>query len=473
MDVTKVMLKLLSEESERLRRSLAAPVTHNATVARLSSDGTAWVVVDGGEGETPATSLVACKTGDRVTCVIEGNRARVTGNVTTPPTGDAVAYEAANDARVARESAQDAAVAASNAQESADSAQQEAERAHGAADAAQQDADAAHVAAQQAQADADAAGIAAGQAQVSADVANRAANDALTQLSVVEDVSGTLSWIAEHGSYVPTSDASVAEGRAYFELDASTGDYVPVAVPDGDPSAQGWYVLDVTDSQSEYIMSHLAVTSAGLWVLPSGIGSAGSARCAAGYKLLLASDGAYLYDSSGHLVMTYGESIDMDSSRPQYIGGEDAYIVYYDSDSDGVADSIRIGGTRVTIGGSSLSQVLADVARARESASAAVDICTIALTSTNGLVFKNDRGVSTTIIATLFTGDGQRIETASQLTARYGAGAYLQWRWKDTGASDFVTLLSTDPRIGAGGFALTVGPNDISTQAVIDCQLVY
>ena len=237
---------------------------------------------------------------------------------------------------------------------------------------------------------------------------------------------------------------------------------MPIAEPTGDPQAQGWYVLDVTDSQTDYIMAHLAVTSAGLWVLPSGIGQAQDAQHANGYKVLLSNSGMTVYDGSGQQVVTYGESISFSSSRPQYIGGEDAHITYYDSDDDGVPDSIYIGGSNVTIGGKTLSQV-----------TRAVDACFISLTSTNGTVFKQNLGVSTSIIATIFANDGERITTTQQLAARYGVGAYIQWRWKDTGTGDFVTLSSDDPRISAGGFVLTVSPEDVSTQAVIDCELVY
>lgn len=172
------------------------------------------------------------------------------------------------------------------------------------------------------------------------------------------------------------------------------------------------------------------------------------------------------------MVTKQGENITFDSSRPQYIGGEDAYIVFYDSDDDGVPDSIRIGGS-VTIGGESLSEVLADVARAKEDAGRALDICTIAVTSTGGTVFKQNRGVSTTLMVTVFTGDGMRITDAASLRSRFGASAYLQWKWKDDPEDEFTVLVSTDPRIGAGGFTLTVSPSDVSTQAVIDCELIF
>lgn len=381
------------------------------------------------------------------------------------------ASNAANSASNAQQSASTAASAASSAQGNASTAAQAATAAQESASTAATAATNAEASASNAAANAATAASQASAAQASAARANTAANTALTQLSVVEDVAGTLQWISDHGSFVATTDTTVHEGTVYFVLEG--GDYIPVVEPTGDPSAQGWYVLDVSESQSDYIMSHIAVTSAGLWVLPSGMGAAIDARVAPGYKLLLASDGARLYDGSGALVMDYGEDIRMSSSRPQYIGGENAYIIYYDSDDDGVADSIRIGGT-VYIGGTkTLSEVLDELGQASEDAAKARDICQISLTSTNGTVFKQNLGVSTSIIATIFTGDGLRITDISTLRSRYGSGAFLQWKWKDTGTGDFVTLSSADPRISAGGFVLTVSPSDISTQAVIDCELVY
>ena len=222
-----------------------------------------------------------------------------------------------------------------------------ADEAHNAADAAWEWADDAHDAAESAQGSAEAAAASAADALAGATRANTAANSALTQLSVVEDVAGTLQWIVDHGTFVRTTDTTVHEGTVYFAY--VDGDYVPIAEPTGNPAAMGWYVLDVSQSQSDYIMSHLAVTSRGLWVLPNGYGTATDAQQAPGYKMLLSSSGSYLYDDTGALVMSYGESITMASSRPQYIGGQNAYIRYYDSDNDGLPDSIDIVGTSLNL----------------------------------------------------------------------------------------------------------------------------
>ncbi len=444
-------------------------------------------LVGGGPLKTPMVTSVAGE-GDRQDAAID-EAARAAEAAwewadeahTAATTAQQKAEEAAQSAADAAESAEAAATAATSAQADASTAAQAATAAQGsastaatAATSAQKSASTAATAASNAEASASAAASDASSAQASAAAANTAANSALTQLSVVEDVAGTLQWISDHGTFVPTTDTTVQDGTVYFAHEG--GDYVPIAEPSGNPKAQGWYVLDVSESQTDYIMAHLAVTSAGLWVLPSGIGGAAGPQTAPGYKLLLASDGARLYDASGQQVMDYGESISMSSSRPQYIGGERAFIIYYDSDDDGVMDTIRIGGNVLMGVDKTLSEVLAEVSQASEDAAeakrAAEDVPIVTLSSTNGTVFKRQLGVSTTVIVTIFT-PGGRIDDATALARRFGSGAYLEWGWRDVVTDAEHVLPVTDPRITAGGFRLTVSPEDIDTQAVITCSLNY
>jgi len=264
--------------------------TYTGTV--VSVGGRYRVLLDGATEPTLCLPEVKAVTGDRVTVEIRNHAARVSGNITHPTTDDAQANEALTQASIAAD-------AATQAQTDAGTAAQAATAASQAATNAQQSATTAAGAATSAQASATSAAA-------NAATANQAASTALVNLAVIEDVAGTLAWISEHGSYVLTTDTTVQDGTVYFEL--VSGDYVPIATPDpsANPSQEGWYVLDVTDSQSDYIMAHLAVTSAGLWVLPSGIGQASDAQHAAGYKALLASNGMSIFDGSGMIVASYG-----------------------------------------------------------------------------------------------------------------------------------------------------------------------
>lgn len=412
-----------------------------AVVMSRDADGTIWVNIPGSDIRTPVNGTVNAEVhpNDVVGYHIENGRLSITGNPSSPSIGTS---RVMNIVEPIDRKASDAIGYASAAHDAADLAEREAQRATVAAD----------------------------EAQTSASTANRAATDALNQLSFVEDVAGTLQWIQDHGSFSITTDTAVQAGKVYFELVA--GEYVPVAQPSGNPQAQGWYELDITDSQTDYIMAHLAVTSAGLWVLPSGIDSQDGARYSSGYKLLLASDGARLYDGDGHLVTTYGESIEFSSSRPQHIGGENAYIRYYDGNGDGVPDSIYIGGSNVSIGGKTLSQFEQAITDAATAKKYAEDVPIVTLSSTNGTTFKRNLGVSTTIIATIFT-PGGRIDNATELHRRFGAGAYLAWGWRDVVTDADHVLVSTDPRIIMDGFGLVVSPEDIDVQAVITCSLNY
>lgn len=221
------------------------------------------------------------------------------------------------------------------AKASADAAATAAQTAQTAAENATTAANNAATAAANAQTAANNASTAASNAQTSANTAYAAASSALNQLSVIEDVSGTLSWISEHGSYVLTTDTTVQDGTVYFELQA--GEYVPITNPTGNPQAQGWYELDITDSQSDYIMAHLAVTSAGLWVLPSGIDGQ-TPETSSGFKVLLSNSGMTVYDDSGVALATYGSSVTVGRADVAHTSISPDTTIFYDADGEEAAN---------------------------------------------------------------------------------------------------------------------------------------
>ena len=316
-----------------------------SAVVRRIEDGTAWVHIPGGVDETPVKLTINASVGDTVQVRVSGGRAFLVGNRTAPPTDDTTAIKATYVAKNAQETAVEAKSEASEAWHYAGTAKE-------AAESAQDSADSAAEAAIEAWNHADDAH----QAAVSA---NNSANNALVQLSVVEDVAGTLRWISEHGSYVPTTDTTVIEGSVYFIYE--NGDYIPIANPDpsANPSQEGWYVLDVTESQAKYIMAHLAVTSAGLWVLPVNqmaehplVDSDGDQiidsddnpivdfsedpQHASGYKVLLSGGtndpnfpiGLSIYNDEGEMIANYGETTTIGNAllRNVYIDSNAVYI---------------------------------------------------------------------------------------------------------------------------------------------------
>lgn len=186
--------------------------------------------------------------------------------------------------------------AAARAQHSADEAAQAASDAQGSADIAAG-------AASDAQTSAD-------QAQVSADNANEYAARALGNLSTVQSVSETLTWITQHGTMTLTQDTEPDPTHVYFVVDAN-GDYTvnsttysivtePVAANMG-----SYYELTIDESLNNYVGTHLALTSEGLWLLPASSGT-NKVLIATGAGSTYTAAGTYIVDSNGDTVACFG-----------------------------------------------------------------------------------------------------------------------------------------------------------------------
>lgn len=354
--------KLAKDLIEAVKReSGTKPYDTTATVLRVQN-GIVWVHIDGGAQETPCQMTMNAKEGDVVKVRVSGGQAWLIGNRSAPPTDDKKANEADEKAEAAYIVAGEAQAEAERAHAAADKAQDEAERARVAADTAQDEAERAHTAADTAQGHAE-------EAKSQAQTATKYANGALDQLSVVQDVVGVLSWASEHGSFTRTQDTTVQDGKVYFTYDSQTGDYTPVVIPQ-ESALSTYYELTVNEAMQSFIMAHLAVTARGLWVLPNGINTGSvtpaqgetvddaRARLGAEYKVLLANDGMHVYDGTGVEVSLFGENIRFNATRPQYIGNNNAYIVF-NPENNG---SITIGGSNILLGSNKpLSEVLAEI----------------------------------------------------------------------------------------------------------------
>ena len=206
MDGIAELARMLGKEpEERTQRAYA-------TVTRIGGDGTVWCSIPGGAGEFPVTrSTVEVSVGDAVTVSIENGRASIDGSTSAPSISATKANEllrpVAESASIAQSMAASATIAADSAQESATIAAESAGQARDSALSAVEDAEAAAGAAKAASDDAAAA--------------NESATEALAGLSVVQDVVGTVNWIAEHAA--PTADEEVAAGTNYYSRDAETG----------------------------------------------------------------------------------------------------------------------------------------------------------------------------------------------------------------------------------------------------------
>lgn len=317
---------------------------------------------------------------------INVNAALSKANQAISSAGDAYSYaeeargyadDALTASRTAQEDASDAKSAASEAQSSASEANRQAGIATDNANEAIRQAGIATDNASNAITQAGIAKTNADEAKAQASNATKYANSALDQLSVVQDVVGVLNWASQHGSFDKTTDTTIQEGKVYFVYDSVAGDYTPVVSPD-ESQLSTYYELTIDEDEAmeSFIMSHLAVTSRGLWVLPNGINTGSvtpasgeteadaKARLGNNYKVLLSSDGMYVYDGAGVLVTTYGESITFSANRVQYIGNNNAYIIFNPANGG----TLTIGGASISLGSKTLDEALTDIEATAESA---------------------------------------------------------------------------------------------------------
>ena len=463
MNISSELVGVIKASKEKGTR----PYDTQATVTRVEGS-TVWVHIPGGVDETPVKKTISAKQGDIVQVRISGGSAYLLGNASNPPTDDTQAFRARDTAIEAKDIAVRSELEAERAALAADSAEKAAGRAWEKAGEAEE-------AANEARTQAGEAKTSANEAKASAATASRAANGALTQLSVVEDVVGTLAWISEHGTYALSEDTEVVPGKHYFEKRGDT--YNIIVNPSGDPSSEGYFELSgIDEAVTNYVSTHLALTDAGLWVVNDN----------RSYKILLASDGMKVYDAQGNLVASFGESISFSSTRPQYIGGEDAYIVFYDSNNDGVPDAINIGGSKVTLGGSKkLSDLLTslDISTRQTSDGAeitigdhtvslkdGIDAAVLRIDSSRGTVFKNNQ-VSTVLTVAVYIG-GQRITNIMDLRTRFGASAHLQWYWQRLGEETYSIIVASDHKLSDDGFTLTLTPEEVDTKVTFMCELI-
>ena len=275
-----------------------------AEVVRIDRD-TAWAHIPGGVDETPISMSVDCKVGDTVRVRIDGGQAWIVGNDTAPPTDDTTAI-------VANTTATYASMRAKKAENAATEAVQSAKEAAQAAEDAKAEAVVAHDAATAAQASAE-------EAHTQAVSATTSANNALTQLSTVEDVVGTLSWISTHGTYRETADTTVEPGKFYFTRTGSGTEadpyaYAVVTDPEDDPSAAGYYELEsIDEAVSNYVSTHLALTNEGLYITLDDNG----------YKLKLTNAGAYIVDPAGAEVAEYSTETNIGATTGRHVHIDD------------------------------------------------------------------------------------------------------------------------------------------------------
>lgn len=273
--------------------------TYGATVARVDQEGTVWIYLSGSQKETPTVSSSAeIKKGDYVTVQWRNNKLYIAGNYSNPSAGVSRVGKVEQAAQSARVAADAAVNEAQRAYEAANNAEAEAERAKDAADDAQESADDAQESAND--------------AQRSADNANEYAARALGNLSTVQNVTETLNWITAHGTMTLTTDTAIDPTHVYFVRDNS-GDYqvgsyrYSVVTEPSVSDLSTYYELSIDESLNNYVGTHLAITSEGLWLLPEATGSH-KVLIATGSGTTYTTAGTYIIDSSNNVLAFFGAS---------------------------------------------------------------------------------------------------------------------------------------------------------------------
>ena len=99
------------------------------------------------------------------------------------------------------------------------------------------------------------------------------------------------------------------------------------------------------------------------------------------------------------------------------------------------------------------------------------DAVLLQVISSNGQMFKNS-AVSTTLAVNIIVG-GTLIASSMEMYDFFGPGAYIAWKQKMYGETQYTEIDAADPRISDHGFLFTINVEDVQLQAVYSCELYY
>ena len=92
------------------------------------------------------------------------------------------------------------------------------------------------------------------------------------------------------------------------------------------------------------------------------------------------------------------------------------------------------------------------------------------INSSRGNVFKHNQ-VNTVLTVNIHSGP-DLITNITDLRAKFGSGAYIQWLWQRMNETTYGVIISTDSRISDDGFTFTLTPDDVDTKVTFMCQLI-
>lgn len=158
-------------------------------------------------------------------------------------------------------------------------------------------------------------------AKTDATTARSAADSAMKGLGQVEDVVGTLDWITAHSKV--TTDTTPQAGKSYYIKNQDNTFTLVTDVTGKNPSQEGWYEL--TEAVQNYILSHLALTNDGLYVMKDN----------SHWKVRIADDGVYIVDGNGDEVAKYKDAITLgvDDGSRSYVFEDYHSLQMFDKES--------------------------------------------------------------------------------------------------------------------------------------------
>ena len=307
----------LSHDDREVRR------TNHGVVTQIDDDGQIWVRLAGADEDTPiAQTTVSVDAGDSVTVRIQDGRAYIDGSTSNPSASssglanvDGKAIQALTDAATAAQAALEAVADAATARQAATEAVESAETAQDAAEAA----------------------------QGSADYAREAADKAIFSLTDLENVVGTVNWIAEHGEYVLTEDTAIVDGKPYYTRSGTSPDYIYTVVAEPVASELStYYELHLDESVQNFLASHIWLDQYGLNIAVS---NTNAYRIHQGTVDGTKTMGMYVIDASGNIVADFTASssqIGKSSSGHVVITPSNLTFKYGPNSTD---KAISLGGT--------------------------------------------------------------------------------------------------------------------------------
>lgn len=432
-----------------------------ATVVRVDKK-IAYVHIDNGADETPASMSVNASPGDVVVVHIENGQARITGNSTSPPTDDRVANTAIQTSSEAR-------VIAEGAHSESTTAMSEANKAIGYADLAQDNANKALDSAQKALASADDAASAASDAQSKAEDATKSANNAGKAASAAQaaaeaaqgdiDEQKNYFWKDNEGAHILSEE----EGK---KINVTSDGIEVVSAKDSNT------LMNVSSSKGVYFDENIPVTigndNANIKYYDSDNDGKADAISITASSIIFASSGESVETSISEAKDTANNSVK--SLVTEYASNQSSVIAPTEGWSS--ASPERKDGYYIwqrTVTKTSHDTIYSDPVCI--TGADGKDAVLLIIESSNGTMFKN-MSIATNLTVTVIAG-GKTITDSKTMKETFGDTAFLTWKQKEMGTSIWTELSTDDSRISDNGFIMTLTADDINEKTVFECSLDY